>query len=109
METLINAGLILTYLMISIGAIVAVGFAVKKIIDNIQAAKKTLYAIGGLIVITGLSYLMASGNIEISYDKYGITSETSKNVGMGLYTFYILTCIAIGSVLYTELIKVFNK
>jgi len=95
--------------MISCGALFAIGFAVKKILANIQAAKKTLYAIGGLFIIGGLSYLISSDVVELSYEKYKTSAETSKNVGMGLYTFYILTLIAVLSVLYTELTKVFNK
>ena len=45
----------------------------------------------------------------MGYEKYQITESTSKNVGMGLISFYILAFSAIGIVLYTELSKVFSK
>ena len=95
--------------MILIGAVIAIGFAIKKIIENIENAKKTLYAIGGLFLVAIVSYFMASDELLKTYENYNITSATSKKVGMGLNTFYILTFIAIATVLYTELTKVFTK
>ena len=49
MENLINIGLILTYLMIGIGAFIAV-FGIKNFQDS--NAKKTIYSLGGLLIIS---------------------------------------------------------
>ena len=40
---------------------------------------------------------------------FSIHSPTGKNVGMGLLMFYILGSLAIASILYAELSKVFSK
>jgi len=109
METLINIGIILTYLMVGFAALTAIGFGVKKMMSNPENAKKTLYTIGGLLAVLLFSYIIASDEVLGSFEKYGITESTSKKVGVGLITFYLLIFGAIASVLYAELSKVFSK
>jgi sulfite exporter TauE/SafE len=109
MESLVNIGIILAYIMISFGAITAIVFGVKKLISKQENTKKTLYIIGGLILIVIVSYLIASGQVPNSYEKYNITSSVSKRVGMGLNMFYFLSIGAVGTILYTELSKMFSK
>ncbi|MBT3611794.1 MAG: hypothetical protein HN522_02475 [Flavobacteriales bacterium] len=109
MESLINIGIILTYLMVAFAAFAAIGFGIKKMMRETNNAKKTLYTIGGLFVIIIFSYLIASDEVLGSYEKYEITASSAKKVGMGLTTFYILAICAIGAVLYTELSKAFAK
>tara|TARA_B100000768_G_scaffold54834_1_gene53349 strand:+ start:303 stop:632 length:330 start_codon:yes stop_codon:yes gene_type:complete len=109
MESLINWGIILTYIMVAFAAFAAIGFGIKQMMQKTNNAKKTLYSIGGLFVIIILSYVTASDEVLGSYEKYEITASTAKKVGMGLTTFYILAISAIGAVLYSELSKVFTK
>ena len=109
MESLINLGIILTYLMIGFAALTAIGFGVKKMIANTENAKKTLYTIGGLVAVLLFSYLIASDEVLRSFEKYEITSSNSKQVGMGLIAFYLLMFGAIAAVLYAELSKRFSK
>ena len=109
MDSLINIGIIITYIMIGFAALSAISFGVKKMLSNTKNAKKTLYAILGLIVVCILSYLIASDEILTSYEKYKISASESKNVGMGLIMFYILSALAVGAVLYSELSKAFSK
>ena len=109
MESLINIGIILTYVMVATAAFAAIGFGIKQMMQKTNNAKKTLYTIVGLLIIILLSYLPASGEVLGSYEKYEISESTAKKVGMGLTTFYILAIGAIGAVLYAELSKVFTK
>ena len=109
MHSLIEIGLILTYIMIFLGALVAIVFGIIKMISNNQNTKKTIYTICGLLLVCLISYLLASNELLASYEKYKITAATSKNVGMGLMSFYILAASAIGIVIYTEISKVFSK
>ena len=109
MESLINIGLILTYAMIAFAALTAIGFGVKKMIQNTKNAEKTLYTAGGLVVSFIIAYLLASDEVLNSYDKYEITASLSKQVGMGLISFYFLLFGAIAVILYAELSKVFSK
>ena len=109
MDTLINIGIILTYLMVAFAAATAVGFGVKKMMQKTNNAKKTLAAMGGLLLIILVAYLMSSDEVLGSYEKYEITASTAKQVGMGLTTFYILAFAAIAAVLYAEFSKAFTK
>ena len=78
MESLINIGLILTYLMVGFAALAAIGFGVKKMLNNNDNTKKTLYTIAYLAIVLLLSYLIASNEILHSFEKYDITHSTSK-------------------------------
>ena len=109
MESLINIGIILTYLMVGSAALIAIGFGIKKMIANTDNAKKTLYTIGGLIAVLIFAYVIASDEVLKSFEKYSISKSTSKQVGMGLITFYLLIFGGIGAVLYAELSKIFSK
>ena len=109
MESLINIGIIVTYLMIGFAALAAIGFGIKRLMSNTKNAKKTLYTLGGLVAVILFSYLIASDEVLPSFEKYEITASTAKNVGMGLITFYVLAIGAIAAVLYAELSKVFSK
>ena len=109
MENLINIGIILTYLMVGLAALTAIGFGIKNMIQKTGSAKKTLFTISGLIAIIIIAYITASDEVLNEYKKYNITTSASKQVGMGLITFYILIFGAIAAVLYSELSKMFSK
>ena len=109
MESLINIGIILTYVMVAFAALAAIGFGIIKMMQNTNNAKKTLYAVGGLVIAFIIAYVLASDEVLNSYEKYKITASSSKQVGMGLITFYFLLFGAIAAILYAELSKVFSK
>ena len=48
---LINIGIIITYIMISGAALAVLGFSVIQMTKSPDNAKKTLYTIGGLLVV----------------------------------------------------------
>lgn len=111
MDILINIGLVLTYLMIAGAAIAAIAFPVMFLAKNPAKAKSTLLGVGVLLVITLISFLIASGDVMNfpGAEKFGMTEASTKRVGMGLIVFYILSFGAIGAVLYAELGKLFKK
>ena len=106
---LINIGIIITYIMVFGAALAVLGFSVMQMIKIPNNAQKTLYTVGGLVVILIISYLIASSEVLPSYEKYEITSGTVQGVGMGLYAFYFLAIGAVLTVLYTEFGKAFKK
>ena len=109
MNSLINIGIILTYVMVILGAAVALYFGIMKLIQNGENAKKTIYTILGLLVICIISYVIASDEVLSSFEKYDITSGDSKQVGMGLYVFYLLAFGGIASIIFAEFSKAFKK
>jgi NADH:ubiquinone oxidoreductase subunit 6 (subunit J) len=109
MESLVNIGIILSYIMVGFATLATIGFGIQKMMHNSNNAKKTMYAVGGLVVVFIIAYLLASDEVLNSYEKYETTASSSKKVGMGLITFYFLLFGAISAVLYAELSKVFSK
>lgn len=110
-DFLINGGLILTYIMIATAAIAAIAYPLIFLAKNPAKAKSTLMAVAILLGVTLLSYFLASGEVLTfpGYEKFEMTSASTKRVGMGLFIFYILAFSAIGAVLYAELGKLFKK
>ena len=110
-DFLINAGLILTYVMIAVAASAALIYPIMFLAKNPSKGKTALMGIGSLVLICIISYVFASGDI-LSFpgsEKFGMTESSTKRVGMGLITFYILSVGAVLSVLYAELGKLFKK
>jgi MFS family permease len=90
----IDIPIMLAYIMVAVAAIVAISFGIKKMIENTNDAKKTIYLLGGLLLILASSFVLASDTLLISYQKYETTKLTSKLVGMGIYSYSILGAIA---------------
>ena len=62
-------------------------------------------ALGGLFVIYIIATLLATDEVTEHYIKFGVTETISKQVGTGLFLFYILGAGAILSVIYSEVSK----
>ncbi len=75
--------------------------------------KKTLMTVGAFLAVVIISYIISSGtdlDLQPFIDKgVNLTEATSKLVGAGLYTFYFLAIIAIGSMLYGGSKKLSNN
>ncbi|WP_303318712.1 hypothetical protein Q4Q34_09390 [Flavivirga abyssicola] len=75
--------------------------------------KKTLMTVGAFLVIVFISYSISSGtDLDLTpfTDKgLDVTEATSKQVGAGLYTFYVLAFLAIASMAFSGVKKIFNK
>jgi hypothetical protein len=110
-DFLINGGLILTYIMIAVAALAAIVYPLVFLAKNPSKGKNALMGIGGLLFITVISYVLASGDIMTfpGSEKFGMTEASTKRVGMGLIVFYILSLGAIAAVLFAELGKLFKK
>jgi len=107
-DFLANNGIIITYILLGIAVFAAVASSVINMIANTKAAVMTLIGVGGLIVIALIAKGMASDEVTPLYDNFGIDAAASANVGMGLYTFYILSFLTIAAVVYTEISKIFK-
>ncbi|MHA7942213.1 hypothetical protein ACJOV8_003980 [Formosa sp. 3Alg 14/1] len=74
--------------------------------------KKTLFSVGAFVAILFIAYAMSSGtDLDLTpfIDKgMDVSESTSKYVGAGLYAFYILGAVAIGSMVYANIKKLIN-
>jgi cytochrome bd-type quinol oxidase subunit 2 len=103
--------LYIAYLILAIVLLLVLIFVIKGLFAG--DIKKTLMTVGAFAAVVIISYVISSGtdlDLKPFNDKgLNITESVSKNVGAGLYTFYILAALAIGSMLYGGAKKMLNK
>ena len=103
--------LLIAYAVLSIVLLLVLLFVIKGLFAG--DIKKTLMTVGAFAAVIIISYFISSGSdldLQPFNDKgLGITESISKNVGAGLNAFYILAVVAIGSMLFGGVKKMFNK
>ena len=108
-----NFMFIITYLLLGIAVAASLIFTLKSLFSNPASLKKTLMVIGGFLLVVAISYGLASGSDGTVEEmaKRGVTTDEStvKKIGMGLNVFFILTIIAVGSMLWGGTKKMLSK
>jgi len=66
---------------------------------------KSGIGVGGLLVVFLISWAIAGNEVILAYTNVGIDSGLSKFVGGSLTMMYLLSAIAIGGIVYTEISK----
>ncbi|MFC2151402.1 hypothetical protein ACFLSE_02655 [Bacteroidota bacterium] len=106
-----NVLIIWAYILTGLAVGFTIVFPVIQMITNPKNAKKGLLGILALVVVLVIAYLFASGEIlgikNLELAKYDVPS-TLKYAGMMINSIYILAIIAIVSMIYTEVAKVFK-
>jgi len=104
-----NAMFIITYLLLGIAVVVSLVFTLKNLFSNPQGLKKTLFVIGGFLLVVGISYVLASGT-DVDPEFLAMSDEsTVKKIGMGLNVFFLLTIIAVASLIIPAIKNMFSK
>ncbi|MCK5029323.1 MAG: hypothetical protein KAR57_06790 [Bacteroidales bacterium] len=107
-----NVLIVWAYILTGLAVGLTIVFPVIQMVTNPKNAKKGLMGILALVVILGIAYLFASDealgirNLELAA-KYDVPS-TLKYAGMMINSIYILAVIAIVSMVYSEVAKVFK-
>ena len=105
-------GLILTYILIIVAIIACIASPLLKLKNNPKNIRTMLVPIGALIIILIISMLISSGEVLPHYTNSNgmlISEHLSKFIGGSLITFYILSTIALISVIYSEFLYKFFK
>ncbi len=112
MNSWINNNIIWTYILLVVGAGIALLAGVFHMISDIGAAKKGLLSLAFIAVIAIVSYILASDAIPqfIGVDKYladgSLTASIAKMVDAGLIATYLLFGIAVLSVVWSSISNV---
>ncbi|MEZ4857589.1 MAG: hypothetical protein R2781_02140 [Flavobacteriaceae bacterium] len=98
--------LLIAYITMAIVLLFVLVFVLKGIFAG--DIKKTVLTVGAFLAIVVIGYVMASGDTEglPLVDNVPVTESTSKWVGTGLNTFYILAVLAIGAMVLSGLKRV---
>ncbi|WP_026450901.1 hypothetical protein [Aequorivita capsosiphonis] len=96
--------LYVAYITLAITLLFVLFFVLKGIFaGNI---KSTLLSIGAFVIIVVISYVLADGTPMTMPEGEMLSESGSKWVGTGLYTFYIMAILAIGSMVFSGIKKV---
>lgn len=87
------------------GALVSAGLGAAAKPESIKGAAM---GIGAMVLVLGISYAMADGSV-LEYYPEGTTESATKLSGAGLYALYILTFLAVASVLYSGLARYIKR
>jgi hypothetical protein len=110
----INSNLVWTYILLAIGAGIAVLAGLFHMATDMSAAKKGLISLVFLVVVALVSYLLASDAIPqfAGAQKFindgTLTPQVAKLVDTGLYATYILLAIAVLSILFSSVTRLFK-
>lgn len=76
-----DIGLPLSYVLLAIAVLVAVGFALKTVINDFKGAIMPVIGVVVLLVIFFISYAAADSEVTPKMVKYGVDEGTSKFIG----------------------------
>ena len=100
--------LFLAYVVLALILVIVLIYVLKGLFAG--NVKKTLLSVGMFLAVIVVAYFISSGDdldlqpfIEKGQD---VTEATSKKIGAGLYTFYVLAIVAIGSMALSGFKKV---
>lgn len=97
------------YILLGIATVTAIVFPIITMAQNPKKAKNAVIGIIGIAAICGIGYALAGS--EEAFDanaKLLADSTTSKISEAGLIAFYILAVGAIGSIIFSEVSKIFK-
>ena len=107
----VNVMLIYAYIIFAIAIVLAVLFPIINIISNPKGAMRTLIGFGALIVIFGISYLLASDAPvpNPAENGYFTDAATLKLTDVGLYSGYAMFALALIAIIFGEIRNAFKK
>lgn len=114
MNSWVNTNLVWAYILIALGAGVAIIAGLFHTVTDKKAAKGGMISLAFLGAVAFVSYLLASSEIPqfIGVDKFindgSLTESVAKLVDTGLYATYILLGLAILSIAVTPLVRLFR-
>lgn len=104
-----NTMFMITYALLGIAVVASLVFTLKNLFSNPQGLKKTLFVVGGFLLVVVISYVLSSGT-DVAPEYAAMTDEsTVKYIGMGLNVFFILTAVAILSLVVPGVKNMFSK
>jgi len=95
----------LSYIVLAVCIGIVLIYVLKNLFSDKDNLKKTLISVALFAVVMLVSYLFASGG-EVKANGEVYSGSTTKLVGAGLNAFYILTIVAIGTMVWAGFTKI---
>ena len=107
-STIFDIALYIGYFLVAVAVIAAIVLPLVKAMSNPRSLITIGIGIVALVVIFVIGYAVANNEVQEFYSRYDITSSGSKVIGGTIITMYILLCIALISIAFTEISKLFR-
>ncbi len=104
-DGMVNTFMYIAYVILALILVLVVLFTLKNIFTNKDTLKSTLMGVGAFLIVGVICYFLASGVETPMKDGEVLSAGDSKLVGAGLYMFYALAIIAIGTMLLSSVKK----
>lgn len=101
-------GLYAAYALVGIGVLLAIVLPLISALSNPKALLGGLAGLVGIAIVFFIGYSISGSEVTTIYTKFGITEASSKFIGGALITMYLLIGLALVSIFFTEVNKIFK-
>jgi len=105
----VNPLMTVAYIVLGVAVLFTLLFTLKNIFSNPAVLKSTLRSVVVFAILAALAFAMAKGVETPMKDGEILSASGSRLVGTGLYLFYFLAFVAVGSMLLFGVKKMINK
>lgn len=102
---IVNTFMYIAYAILALILVLVVLFTLKNIFTDAATLKSTLMGVGAFLVVGLICYFLATGVETPMKEGEVLSAGDSKLIGAGLYMFYALAIIAIGTMLLSSVKK----
>jgi hypothetical protein len=102
---MLDVGLYFCYTLLIVAALSAIVLPLIKALGSPQTLLRSLYGVIALLIVFGISYALSDSAVRPSWIVLGIGNNTSKLIGAGLLTFYVVLIVAFVGLIFSEINK----
>ena len=97
------------YILVIVTAAITIIAPLIYLIFNLKSAVKFFIILGAMVVLAIISYVLSGNEFSsLQLEQMKSTAETSVTVGAGLIFLYILAALAILSIIYASISRIFK-
>jgi len=101
----IDIGLYISFILLAVATGSSVIMPLLHAIKHPAGMVKSLFGIGGLVVLFVLAYSLSGSDLTPKAIALGVDESGSKLIGAGMILFYLVLLISIFGVIYSEISK----
>lgn len=102
---MLDVGLYFGYTLLIVAVVAAIVLPLIKAVQSPDTFLKSLYGVVAILVIFGISYAISDSSVKPTWLVMGIGEGTSKLIGAGLITFYVVVVVAFLGLIFSEINK----
>lgn len=107
-EFISTYGLYTAYILAGLALVLAIVLPLISALSNPKALLGTVVGLIGIAIVFFIGYSISGDEVTTVYTRFGITESSSKFIGGALITMYLLIGVALISIVFTEVNKIFK-